>query len=111
VSVPLTHGLVGGEDVRLFGVGVGATQASGEVFPDTCLAMLLEVRAVRKAKDNNASPLIVHCSAGVGRTGAYAALLLLPSQQVQVPALEHEVVGPFAFFLFPFSLFPFSCCL
>lgn len=43
---------------------------SGSMYPDECLAMLLDVRQRRFDMDRNESPLCVHCSAGVGRTGS-----------------------------------------
>ena len=43
--------------------------------PDNCAVMLNFIRRVRKLHPySNPCPLLVHCSAGVGRTGAFIVL-------------------------------------
>lgn len=54
--------------------------------PDTALPLLMFIKRVRSCCPSDAGPVIVHCSAGVGRTGAF---IVLDSQLSQ---LQHEKV-------------------
>jgi protein tyrosine phosphatase len=42
--------------------------------PESTAATLMMLRKARQARVGNAGPMVVHCSAGVGRTGALQTL-------------------------------------
>ncbi len=57
--------------------------------------MLNFVRAVRSALPHNAGPLLVHCGAGIGRTGVFIALDIL-TQHLSLDEKYIDVFGTVA---------------
>ena len=47
---------------------------NGDIFPDDVLSFLAGVRTHRKLEDGCEAPAVVHCSAGVGRTGTFIVI-------------------------------------
>eukprot|EP00039_Didymoeca_costata_P023350 m.6794 g.6794 ORF g.6794 m.6794 type:complete len:734 (+) comp3586_c0_seq1:168-2369(+) len=63
------------------------SKPNGAMDPENAVAMLLEVRKIRNIMDKNEAPLLVHCSAGVGRTGT----LIIIDQVITALSLDTEV--------------------